>query len=55
VKEYKEIRFIQIACAYNGESRVLYGLTQEGKVYFYSDYEKYEDWIPLGMKVKEEE
>ena len=40
-----EIRFKQIACTFTGEGRNLYGLTQDGRVYWYDDG----IWLPLSM------
>ena len=47
-----EIRFKQIAVTY-GESRMLYGLTQDGRIFFYDNDSNQIDWKPLGMRVEE--
>ena len=48
-----EIRFKQIAVTY-GESGMLYGLTQDGRVFFYDNDSKQIDWKPLGMRIEKE-
>ena len=47
-----EIRFKQIAVTY-GESRMLYGLTQDGRVFFHDNDSNQIDWKSLGMRVEE--
>ena len=46
-----EIRFKQIAVTY-GDIRLLYGLTQDGRVFYYDHSDYQIDWKPLGMRVE---
>jgi len=53
-----KINFKQIACSeaidsVEGYSCSLYGLTEEGKVYQYSESKDTKGWHPLNMIIKE--
>ena len=47
-----EIRFNQIVVTY-GNTRMLYGLIEDGRVFYYDQEDTKIDWKPLGMRVEE--
>lgn len=49
-----EIRFKQIAVAFNESEHNtrIYGLTQDGRVFYYVRDSDEIDWQPMGMRVK---
>ena len=49
----KEIRFKQLAATYDGEDRRLYGLTEDGRVYFYDATYSPAVWQSMSMLTKE--
>ena len=49
-----EIRFKQIVTTSVDDEVRLYGLTEEGKVYYFNWDSNNIDWIPMGMRVEEE-
>lgn len=54
-KIMKEIRFKQITCTFDGVYRKLYGLTEDGRVYRYDESDVRFDWIPMFMRIEEEQ